>query len=193
MQCSTRTHPHDCICSCILQDRTLRLWNPHKGFDIKVYKGHGYEVRDVSVSTDNSQMASAGGDRQLFLWDVASGSVIRKFRGHDARINAVRACFCNSHIISNHVTGEVAVVCNASTGRCMCSKRWNGSRIASARHTRGGGDCGMPCRNATLVCMLSCCCCFCLCGIPFSTPLLLKLCITLQLWCASAAAKTRAT
>jgi mitogen-activated protein kinase organizer 1 len=74
----------------ILQDRTLRLWNPHKGFDIKVYKGHGYEVRDVSVSTDNSQMASAGGDRQLFLWDVGSGNVIRKFKGHDARINTVR-------------------------------------------------------------------------------------------------------
>eukprot|EP00879_Flechtneria_rotunda_P024816 GHRR01026334.1.p1 GENE.GHRR01026334.1~~GHRR01026334.1.p1 ORF type:complete len:291 (+),score=65.69 GHRR01026334.1:131-1003(+) len=71
------------------KDRTLRLWNPHKGFAIKVYKGHGYEVRDVSVSNDNSQMASVGGDKQVFLWDVASGNVIRKFRGHDATINAV--------------------------------------------------------------------------------------------------------
>lgn len=71
------------------KDRTIRLWNPHKGIPIKTYKGHGYEVRDVTVSRDNSKIASAGGDKQLFLWDVASGSVIRKFRGHDSTINSV--------------------------------------------------------------------------------------------------------
>lgn len=74
------------------QDRTLRLWNPHSGLSIKAYAGHGYEVRDTSVSSNNSQMASVGGDRAVFLWDVASGAVIRKFRGHDAApINAVSA------------------------------------------------------------------------------------------------------
>lgn len=26
------------------QDRTIRLWNPHKGIPIKTYAGHGYEV-----------------------------------------------------------------------------------------------------------------------------------------------------
>jgi mitogen-activated protein kinase organizer 1 len=74
-----------------MQDRTLRLWNPHKGAPIKSYTGHGYEVRDVSVSADNSKFASCGGDRQIFLWDVASGSTIRKFRGHDSNVNAVRS------------------------------------------------------------------------------------------------------
>ncbi|KAF8061308.1 WDR83 [Scenedesmus sp. PABB004] len=72
-----------------LADRTLRLWNPHKGLGIKVYTGHGYEVRDVSVSVDNSKMASVGGDKQVFLWDVATGGTLRKFRGHDATINTV--------------------------------------------------------------------------------------------------------
>jgi WD40 repeat protein len=49
----------------IPQDRTLRLWNPVKGLFIKEYRGHGYEVRDVSVCADNSKMASVGGDRQV--------------------------------------------------------------------------------------------------------------------------------
>lgn len=71
------------------KDRTIRLWNPHKGVAIKVYSGHGYEVRDVSVSRDNSRFSSVGGDKQVFLWDVSTGKVIRKFRGHDAAINAV--------------------------------------------------------------------------------------------------------
>jgi mitogen-activated protein kinase organizer 1 len=74
-----------------MKDRTLRLWNPHKGAPIKSYTGHGYEVRDVSVSADNSKFASCGGDRQIFLWDVASGSTIRKFRGHDSNVNTVRS------------------------------------------------------------------------------------------------------
>lgn len=55
----------DAHCCCTLQDRTLRLWNPLKGLFIKEYRGHGYEVRDVSVCIDNSKMASVGGDRQV--------------------------------------------------------------------------------------------------------------------------------
>ena len=73
----------------LCQDRTLRLWNPHKGISIKQYSGHGYEVRDVAVSKDNSKFASVGGDKQVFLWDVGTGQVIRKFRGHESKVNAV--------------------------------------------------------------------------------------------------------
>ncbi len=51
--------------------------------------GHGYDVRDVAVSADNSRFASAGGDRQLFLWDVSTGKTVRKFGGHDGVINSV--------------------------------------------------------------------------------------------------------
>mmetsp|Transcript_7266 Transcript_7266/g.17453 ORF Transcript_7266/g.17453 Transcript_7266/m.17453 type:complete len:309 (+) Transcript_7266:170-1096(+) len=71
------------------KDRTLRLWNPHKGTHIKTYVGHGYDVRDVAVTDNNSQLASCGGDKQVFNWDVASGRIIRKFAGHDGVINSV--------------------------------------------------------------------------------------------------------
>jgi len=33
------------------KDRTIRLWNPHRGIHIKTYKSHGREVRDVHVTT----------------------------------------------------------------------------------------------------------------------------------------------
>lgn len=71
------------------RDRTIKLWNPHRGVNIKTYTGHGYDVRDVAVSADNSRFASVGGDRQLFLWDVSTGRIIRKFGGHDGVINSV--------------------------------------------------------------------------------------------------------
>ncbi|CAA3010326.1 WD repeat domain-containing 83 [Olea europaea subsp. europaea] len=68
------------------KDRTIRLWNPHRGLHIKTYKSHGREVRDVHVTPDNSKLCSCGGDRQVFYWDVATGRVIRKFRGHDSEV-----------------------------------------------------------------------------------------------------------
>lgn len=33
------------------KDRTIRLWNPHRGILIKTYKSHGREVRDVHVTS----------------------------------------------------------------------------------------------------------------------------------------------
>lgn len=31
------------------QDRTIRLWNPNLGTEIKAYSGHGYEVLSITV------------------------------------------------------------------------------------------------------------------------------------------------
>ncbi|CAM8884004.1 unnamed protein product [Rhodiola kirilowii] len=82
------------------KDRTIRLWNPHRGIHIKTYKSHGREVRDVHVTQDNSKLCSCGGDRQVFYWDVATGRVIRKFRGHDSEVNAVKFNEYSSVVVS---------------------------------------------------------------------------------------------
>ncbi|KAJ3554925.1 hypothetical protein NM688_g2852 [Phlebia brevispora] len=71
------------------QDRTVRLWNPNLGTEIKVYSAHGYEVLALSVSHDNSKFASAGGDRSVFLWDVIQGTTIRRMSGHIGKVFAV--------------------------------------------------------------------------------------------------------
>ena len=63
-------------------DKTIKLWNPHKGTLIKVYSGHGYEVLDAQSSCDNSQICSCSLDKTVFLWDVATGKNIMKYRGH---------------------------------------------------------------------------------------------------------------
>jgi len=72
------------------RDRTIRLWNPHKGSLIQAYKGkHGYEVLDVRITADKKNFASAGGDKVCFLWDVAEAKTIHTFRGHDLRVNTL--------------------------------------------------------------------------------------------------------
>ena len=73
------------------RDKALCLWNPYRALLLMTYLGHGYEVRDVDASHDNSKLVSCGGDRQIFLWDVATGRYIRKFRGHEAHeVNSVK-------------------------------------------------------------------------------------------------------
>ncbi|KAG8807254.1 hypothetical protein FRC17_004554 [Serendipita sp. 399] len=71
------------------QDRSIRLWNPTNGKEIKKYEAHGYEVLSVACSYDNAKIASGGGDKSLFYWDVATGQTIRRIPGHLGRINAV--------------------------------------------------------------------------------------------------------
>lgn len=82
-------------------DRTVRLWNPHRrsvmaggqresSLLIKTYAGvHGYGVLDVAVSHNNEMFASAGYDKAIFLWDVSSGSLTRKIEGHSQRVNGL--------------------------------------------------------------------------------------------------------
>ncbi|XP_068658981.1 uncharacterized protein [Aristolochia californica] len=82
------------------KDRTLRLWNPHRGIHVKTYKGHGREVRDVHVTQDNAKICSCGGDRQVFYWDVSTGRIIRKFRGHDSEVNSVKFNEYGSVVVS---------------------------------------------------------------------------------------------
>lgn len=82
------------------KDRTIRLWNPHRGLHIKTYKAHARDVRDVHVTGDNSKICSCGGDRNIFYWDVSTGRVIRKFRGHDNEVNSVKFNEYGAAIIS---------------------------------------------------------------------------------------------
>jgi len=80
-------------------DRTIKLWNPHKNDPsqiifktnqttttdtsinpllIKSYDGvHGYSVLDIAISKDKSRFGSCGEDRSCYLWDVMSGNTIR--------------------------------------------------------------------------------------------------------------------
>ena len=79
------------------QDRSIRLWNPHKSdvvkddcLLIKTYTGvHGYDIQDIAISKDNEKFSSCGRDKLVFVWDVASGRVIRRLQGHEQRVNAV--------------------------------------------------------------------------------------------------------
>ena len=84
-------------------DRSIRLWNPSLGKEIKAYSGHAQEVLCLDMyavlpepdgdltrrAQDNAKFASCGGDKIAFVWDVAAGVIVRRLQGHFGKINAV--------------------------------------------------------------------------------------------------------
>ena len=63
-------------------DKSVKLWNPYEGTNLKAYSGHGYEVLDAAGSCDNSLICSGGMDKTVIIFDVATGNLMRKYRGH---------------------------------------------------------------------------------------------------------------
>ncbi|ELT93971.1 hypothetical protein CAPTEDRAFT_226222 [Capitella teleta] len=90
-------------------DKSLKLFNPHTGAQLKSYNGHGYEVLDAQGSCDNSQLCSCGMDKTVILWDVASGSIVRKYRGHAGRVNCVKFNEESTVILSGSIDSTVKV------------------------------------------------------------------------------------
>jgi mitogen-activated protein kinase organizer 1 len=115
-------------CMTASDDRTLRLWNPHKSVPsdesassstfasssssslsvpqalcVHAFAGvHAQAVLDVALSVDKSRFVSAGHDKACFLWDVVSSRVLRRIQAHDQRTNAVA------------LSAEGTVLCSAS-------------------------------------------------------------------------------
>ncbi|TFJ83470.1 hypothetical protein NSK_005239 [Nannochloropsis salina CCMP1776] len=82
------------------QDKSIKLWNPFRpsadankageAMLVQTFTGpHGYEIRDVAITTDNARFASCGGDTAFYLWDVATARVVKKFSGHAHMINSL--------------------------------------------------------------------------------------------------------
>jgi mitogen-activated protein kinase organizer 1 len=71
------------------QDKSVKLWNPHKGTLVQSYKDHSKEVMDLCIAKDNSHFTSVSCDRVAIVWDVETSTPRVKYRGHSQKINSV--------------------------------------------------------------------------------------------------------
>lgn len=97
-----------------LQDRSVRLWNPHRGIPIKVYTGHGYDVRDVAIASDNSKQAPRGGPMRCGL------------------MGSQRRCTkCGAAAVSECYVPHA----------CFTRDYWQAGELLYCRHVLWAGDC----------------------------------------------------
>jgi Caspase domain/WD domain, G-beta repeat len=56
------------------EDKTVRLWDPATGQQLRTLTGHTDWVRSVAFSPDEKLLAGGGGDKTVRLWDPAPAS-----------------------------------------------------------------------------------------------------------------------
>ena len=80
-------------------DRSVRIWDPATGEELRRLAGNAGAVLDVcAVSIDGREMlASAGDDRSVRIWDPATGQQLRQLDGHASRVNGVCAVSIDGH------------------------------------------------------------------------------------------------
>ena len=59
------------------------------GRELRLFRGHEYEIWGVAFSLDGKRALSGSGDKTLRLWDVETGKELRRFTGHTEGIRSV--------------------------------------------------------------------------------------------------------
>ncbi len=70
-------------------DKTIVLWDPATGNQLRTLKGHTGTVGSVAFSPDDKQLASGSADNTIKIWDVASGREKQILSGHKLFVSSV--------------------------------------------------------------------------------------------------------
>ena len=116
------------------EDRTLRLWQPHKAQLLTVLRGHQEGVNCLAMSTPWMELplsaqqliVSGSSDQTIRLWDGQQGTELRILKGHTGRVT----------VLALHPSGMIL----ASGGSDQVIKLWDlakGTELISLRGHRG--------------------------------------------------------
>jgi len=70
-------------------DFTIAVWDLTTGTRLRRMTGHSGQIKDLAVSPDGTQLASASWDGTARLWDLATGNPGVVLKGHDGPVNDV--------------------------------------------------------------------------------------------------------
>jgi WD40 repeat protein/tRNA A-37 threonylcarbamoyl transferase component Bud32 len=128
-------------------DKTVKVWEVHKGTPLLTYKGHFARVNALAWSPDSKLIASASDDRSVQIWNAITGDLVFTYPGHSGLVSTVAWSPGGAQLASSGEDTSVHVW-DAATGALsfryqehkekVQSVAWSpdGKRIASAGKER---------------------------------------------------------
>jgi WD40 repeat protein/tRNA A-37 threonylcarbamoyl transferase component Bud32 len=125
------------------EGRTIRLWDPSTGREVRSLEGHVGSVHALAFDPGGERLASAGADRIIRLWDPDSGRVASTLEGHSGAVFALAFSPDGALLASAGFDREIRIwdVASGRTIRTLSGHtNWvlglafspDGSRLASA-------------------------------------------------------------
>jgi len=81
-------------------DKTLKVWNLHRGELEQTFSGHSDWVIAVAVTPDGERVISGSGDTTLKVWNLHRGELEQTFSGHSSYVRAVAVTPDGERVIS---------------------------------------------------------------------------------------------
>jgi WD40 repeat protein/tRNA A-37 threonylcarbamoyl transferase component Bud32 len=90
-------------------DRTVRVWDTHKGQEVLSLTGHTGPVLSVAFSPDGRRIASASIDGTVKVWDAHQGQEVLSLEGHTGPVKSVAVSSDGQRIATASVDRTVKV------------------------------------------------------------------------------------
>jgi WD40 repeat protein/transcriptional regulator with XRE-family HTH domain len=117
------------------EDMRVRIWDASTGDRLQSLHGHTHRVRAVTISPDNSKIASASDDQTVRVWEVDTGILLSLLRGHKQRVRSVAFSPDNSKIASAS-DDETVRIWEVETGMWIATLHAHSSRVYSVAWSR---------------------------------------------------------
>ena len=75
-------------------DALVKVWSSHNGQLLATLRGHSAEITDISLSWDNTYLATGSLDKTVRVWCMQSCSPVAVLCGHTSHITSVQVCVC---------------------------------------------------------------------------------------------------
>uniref|UniRef100_A0A183CPF3 WD_REPEATS_REGION domain-containing protein n=1 Tax=Globodera pallida TaxID=36090 RepID=A0A183CPF3_GLOPA len=127
----------------------VKVWDAQRCLLRFTFRGHSGEITDLSVSYENTLLASSSVDKTIRVWCLRKGTALRIFKGHTGTINSLQWVPL--------LDGPVRYLLSAGNDCAVMFQRYNmvtrafedppvkfneratgGARIISATHSPGG-------------------------------------------------------
>ena len=111
-------------------DRTVRIWDPATGQQLRTLTGHTARGSRVAIAPDGTWLATADAGDTVWTWDPATGQQLRALTGHTGRVGEV-AIAPDGTWLATADAGETVRIWDPATGQQLRALTGHTGRVSA--------------------------------------------------------------